>query len=1060
MLKRKRHTVNTEKGIRFYVYYLVGTMFSIFVSIVFILQLQSVKMEKQHNIEHENHLGIAQRGQAIMEEISSLKLWFRDFKLKIDKTLTSKSPIEFNYNKEGRLNNTLLVVERNIESIISLQNKYQEHGNSYLESQLVKEYQKFKNKLNETKNLDFLNYLNIDEAVEPFYIAIHQLQRFHEVKYRQLSASRNESKRASILIITVMVSILLILGIAVIFRVLLQLRHVLSERNKAEEILMEREENFRSITENSNEGIIVNLDGSQVFVNRVLENILGYSQGALIGSTLHDIVHPDDLQKVMNTYRRRLHGELVPNQLEIRLKTRVGISVDALFITAITKWQGKPAGLFMIHDITEQKIIRSRLEKQAKIIDQVHDSVIAADLEGYITSWSKGAQRLYGYSEKEMLGKHVTLFTPDYSRDMYKQKAFAPVIEKGNNELEVRRICKNGEEKYVHLSLSALHDETGKLSGVIGYSIDITDRQRVNKILEALASGSIELDFEQFLRESVRYLSEVFQSKYAIVGLLGPDGVSIETQVVWAGSGFAENFTYELEHTPCYDVLTEHKRLVPRDVFGLYPKDLMLEKMGLESYFGVSLISSTGKKVGLVIVMDEKPMVIEQWTESVLEIFANRISRQIERNSISSELIQHQEHLEEIVKSRTDDLAQSLVRLQEENSERLKAEQSLIRAKEEAEQANLLKSEFLSRMSHELRTPMNAILGFSQLLEKDHLNEDQKSYIDEVLSAGYHLQDLIDEVLDLSRIESGRYSISISDISLYEVIYECIALVQRLVKEHDITIISHIDFKSDIFLTADRMRLKEVIVNLLSNAIKYNKKSGEISISCKKLNESNVRISVEDTGVGISEENQKNIFEPFNRLGAEYSDIEGTGIGLTISKQLMELMNGEIGLKSTVGKGSTFWIDCPVSKTHSGYKKENAQKKDVNVPGQQFTLLYIEDNPANLRLIQHIIGRHDELTLYTATSAEEGIVIAGKELPDLMIIDINLPGMDGYQALSILRESGKTRDIPVFALSAAARPRDVERGLTAGFKRYLTKPVDVEEFMDAIRDELQLKQVS
>ena len=1059
MIKRKRHAVNTEKGIRFYVYYLVGTIFAVFVSIVFILQLQSMKAQKQHNIEHENHLGIAQRGQAIMEEISNLKLWFRDYKLKTDRIPTSKSPVTFNYNKEGRLNNTLLVVERNIESIIYLQSKYKEYGNSYLESQLLKEYQKLKNKLNETRMLDILNYLTIDDAVEPFYIAIHQLQRFHEVKYRQLSASRDESKRTSILIITVMVSILLLLGIGVILRVLFHLRLVLNERNKAEEILMEREENFRSITENSNEGILVNLDGSQVFVNRALENILGYSQGALIGSTLHDIVHPDDLLKVMNTYRRRLNGDLVPNQFETRLISRVGISVDVLFITATTKWHGKPAGLFMIHDITEQKKIQSSLEKQAEIIDQVHDSVVAVDLEGYITAWSKGAQRLYGFSEEEMLRKHITLITPDYSRDMYKEQALGPAIYKGNNEMEVRRMCKNGEVKHVHLSLSAVYDDTGRVSGVIGYSIDITDRKRIDKILEALASGSIELDFEQFLRESVRYLSEVFQSKYAIVGLLGADGVSIETQVVWAGSGYAENFTYELAHTPCNDVLTEHKRLIPQNVFGLYPEDLMLEKMGLESYFGVSLISSAGKKIGLVIVMDDKPMEVEQWTESVLEIFSNRISLQIERNHISAELIQHKEHLEEIVKSRTDDLAQSLVRLQEENSERLKAEQSLIKAKEEAEQANLLKSDFLSRMSHELRTPMNAILGFSQLLEKDNLNEDQKSYIGEVLSAGYHLQELIDEVLDLSRIESGGYSMSITDISLYEVIYECIALVQKQTKEHGITITSHINYKSDIFLTADRMRLKEVLVNLLSNAIKYNKESGEISISCKKLDEGNVRISVEDTGAGISEEDQKNIFEPFNRLGAEYSDIEGTGIGLTISKQLMELMNGEIGLKSAVGKGSTFWIDCPVSKTKAGAKVTGVRNIDTNALDQEYTLLYIEDNPANLRLIQHIIGRHEELKLYTAINAEEGIVIAGKELPDLIIIDINLPGMDGYQALSILQESDKTREIPVFALSAAARPRDVERGLTAGFKRYLTKPVDVEEFMDAIRNEFQLKQI-
>ncbi len=386
-------------------------------------------------------------------------------------------------------------------------------------------------------------------------------------------------------------------------------------------------------------------------------------------------------------------------------------------------------------------------------------------------------------------------------------------------------------------------------------------------------------------------------------------------------------------------------------------------------------------------------------------------------------------------------------------SERKQYERAIIAAKDEAERANNAKSEFLSSMSHELRTPMNAILGFGQLLEiDDGLNEDQADCVDEMLKAGRHLLELINEVLDLSKIESGNINLSLEPLSCSELIGECLALVKPIAQMKGITI--NDGAIGSYLIRADRTRLKQVLLNLLSNAIKYNRPQGEVSVQVM-AHQGFVRMSVSDTGYGIPAARQQEVFQPFSRLGAEDTDVEGTGIGLTISRRLMEMMGGSIDMESEEERGSRFWIELPEVVSEQGGLGNDAEQPAMTAKATSggeslHTVLYIEDNPANIRLVSQILGKNPQLRLITAHTPELGLELASARHPELILLDINLPGMDGYQVLSVLRSLGSTKKTPVIAISANATPRDVERGVVAGFAEYITKPIDIRHFLETV----------
>lgn len=381
-----------------------------------------------------------------------------------------------------------------------------------------------------------------------------------------------------------------------------------------------------------------------------------------------------------------------------------------------------------------------------------------------------------------------------------------------------------------------------------------------------------------------------------------------------------------------------------------------------------------------------------------------------------------------------------------------------------ADKANRAKSEFLSSMSHELRTPLNAILGFSKILVTDSMPttlEQKKEFAHHILKAGNHLLTLINEILDLAKVESGAMTLSLEPVLLADVMQECQTLIEPLAHQRNI----HAIFPTDVGLTvlADRTRLKQVLLNLLSNAVKYNRAFGAIAVDWELGAAERVRISVRDTGMGLSPAQVQSLFQPFNRLGQEAGKEEGTGIGLVVTKRLVELMGGRIGVSSTAGIGSVFWIELhavgpvPIPAAPSpGRALEPVPPPALQQDASKQILLYVEDNPANLQLVEEIIRFRTDLRMLSAPDAHLGIELARVHHPKVILMDINLPGLNGVDALKILRSLPETAHIPVIAVTANAMPRDVSAGLHSGFFRYITKPINIEELNEAIDSALSL----
>jgi PAS domain S-box-containing protein len=388
-------------------------------------------------------------------------------------------------------------------------------------------------------------------------------------------------------------------------------------------------------------------------------------------------------------------------------------------------------------------------------------------------------------------------------------------------------------------------------------------------------------------------------------------------------------------------------------------------------------------------------------------------------------------------------------------TEHAQHEQELVAARAAAEAGSEAKSEFLASMSHELRTPLNAILGFAQLLQRDKkepLSTRHTERVAHIVKGGEHLLRLIDDILDLSRIEAGRISISTEPVNLVEVLTELRATLTPMAARYGVALSVLVNESTLQTVEADRTRLAQILMNFASNALKYNRPNGTVAMTMSNATEHMVRVTVTDTGIGIPDDKQASLFHPFQRAGQETGPIEGTGIGLVITKRLAELMGGRVGFQSTYGKGSEFWVEIPVYVTRrcSSAPPSLQASRTLHLNGNRRCVVYVEDNPANVAFIRDILSDYESIELSAAPTAEMGIELVRKKLPQLVLMDINLPGMSGIEALQLLKDDPRTRSIPVIALTAAASDRDKANGIRAGFYRYLTKPVNVNELIGAI----------
>jgi signal transduction histidine kinase/ActR/RegA family two-component response regulator len=376
-----------------------------------------------------------------------------------------------------------------------------------------------------------------------------------------------------------------------------------------------------------------------------------------------------------------------------------------------------------------------------------------------------------------------------------------------------------------------------------------------------------------------------------------------------------------------------------------------------------------------------------------------------------------------------------------------------------ADKANRAKTDFLSSMSHELRTPLNAILGFAQLMETatPAPSATQQRDIERILKAGWYLLELINEILDLALIESGKATLAQESVALAGVLFECQALIEQQALGRGIGL-SFPPRDIPWFVSADPIRLKQVLINLLNNAVKYNRPGGTVVIECAAQSANSIRIGIRDTGKGMAAEDLAQLFQPFNRLGREAGPEEGTGIGLVVTKRLVELMGGSIGVDSRVGVGSVFWIELSLADPARAAAPASAASRppvpvaDTALAG---TLLYVEDNPANLQLVEQLVARRPELCMLSAGNGQLGIRYARAHQPQVILMDINLPGMNGFEVMKTLRADPSTSHIPIIALSANAIPGDIAQALQAGFHGYLTKPIKIDEFMNALDTALQ-----
>jgi len=382
-------------------------------------------------------------------------------------------------------------------------------------------------------------------------------------------------------------------------------------------------------------------------------------------------------------------------------------------------------------------------------------------------------------------------------------------------------------------------------------------------------------------------------------------------------------------------------------------------------------------------------------------------------------------------------------------------QESLIEAKEAAERANRAKSQFLSSVSHELRTPLNAIIGFAQLFQMiEDVPDDIKIGTEEILNGGMHLLDLVNDIIDLARIESGDMVLTLTPVNMGNMLNECAALVENYARENGITITLNFCDSLNEHVFADRIRLKQIILNILSNSIKYNRKNGDVQISCETRDDS-ILVKVSDNGAGLSENQLANLFQPFNRLGAENSRIEGTGIGLVLTRKLLEAMNGNIGVDSKLDSGTTVWFSLPTSTNIDADTSRLKDKEIIRMTASPSRyILYIEDNISNQKLMKSVVKNVDNIELSIADSAEEALESIEKKIPDLILLDIDLPGINGYELFERLQADSSLKNIPVIAVTASAMTTDLEKADKVNFAAYLTKPLIIDKLFRSINSAL------
>lgn len=785
-----------------------------------------------------------------------------------------------------------------------------------------------------------------------------------------------------------------------------------------------------------------------------------------------NLIIPDTLQD-----ERFRDNPLVTGEQGIRFYAGVPISIQHdLYLGSFCILDSRP------RDLSAQEIIRlEQLARQAEELIRLHQQRIALEREknevdisraryraivdsaaagiirinhcGTILEVNPFAQQLLDYKEEELKGKNVKVIMPapwakehDDYLSRFMRNGQAKIIGKGR-EVEARR--KDGTQIPIHLGVSEVHSNQPNERQFIGILSDLRDiraaqqaEQQEKALLKILHQGLT--DYHALLSQDklwaflMEALRELTASDYAFIGevltVKGEKALKLHaiTDLSWS-----DESRQLMQQLVAGDMLLTNPDTLIGQVFA---GERLIINNTMQENFSKSHLPPGHPELYRYMGVP----IFDQ--DEVIGMFA-----------IANSKDDYQPELAEWLNPFTSTCA-LLIRLYRQMHEREQINEQLRQARDAAQNASQAKSEFLSSMSHELRTPMNAILGFAQLLQsgKHPLTDRQQRHVKQIYKSGQHLLTLINDVLDLARIEAGRISVSLERLNVQEMMQDALEGLQPIADQYQISLHPLEQNSQDLYVMADYTRCQQILINLVSNAIKYNRPQGEVFIRCSTENmheQDMLRIEVEDTGPGITEDQISQLFQPFSRLGAENSAIEGTGIGLALSRELVELMQGEIGVKSEEHKGSCFWFTLPLLPEQPSEQVVSAITANSNETRHH--LLYVEDNPSNQRLLQAFIDERPQYRLTTAASAELALEIAASDTPDLILMDLDLPGISGHQALQMLSRNPLTRNIPVIAVSASGIDHGPEEFVKAGFIDYLNKPLDLIALNQLLHNQLE-----
>lgn len=763
---------------------------------------------------------------------------------------------------------------------------------------------------------------------------------------------------------------------------------------------------------------MLDVNGKFLFVNEIAAKTYGKTPSEFLEEdfTIYDLATPEiasqnmaDIEQVFFSRKgiikestRLINGQPVWFRSSIQpVKNNQG-TIYAVFVNA--------------SNITEQKLVEERVQQS----ELKYRTLFADSPDGYLSlkdgifvDCNKASELILGTNREGIIGKEPKDISPEYQpngrkSDELVREVVAAAFANKTTQVEWVHLKPDGTPVYIDIKLSAIDTLDEKL--LLTTWRDITAQREAKELINKLTSAVEQSPISIFITDLDGNIEYVNPFTIATTGYQQEELIGHNPRILKSG------FTNPKVYDELWKTITNGK--VWRGVLNNRRKNGSL-------YWESTTITPITNEVGTITSFI-----------AIKEDITERIK-------IEHEIKQLNTNLEKKIVERT-------IELQNSNAD-------LIKAKFEAEEANHAKSEFLSRMSHELRTPMNAILGFAQLLEMGSMDSKQDKAVHHILNSGKHLLNLINEVLEISRIEAGKISISVESVKLNNVFRDVLETLSPIAEAYGVQLINELQNSADIFISADKQRIKQVLLNLLNNAIKYHDKRGWVKLFATEVYKDNktiIRICVSDNGPGIDPNNIKKLFTPFERLGAENSAVEGTGLGLSVVQQYATLMGGTCGVESRLNEGSTFWVELPRTSSVAEALNVHAQLEQIPLKEKiidEAVVLYIEDNSSNIELVtQILLAKRPKVKLITAVYGKQTLELALEHKPNVILLDLNLPDIHGSEVFEILKLNEIASQIPVIIVSADAMPAQVNKLLEAGVKQYLTKPFDVPAFLQII----------